>query len=162
MPRRLICLLICLLLTASPALAELGGRVSWIYDGDTLLVEGVGKVRLLGIDVPEYKQSQRDQFYRKRFGISSKQLRKIARQATKFNIRQAKGKRLRLETEPNAYDRHGRLLAYAYLPDGQLLNALLLEAGLATVFRRFDFDLKEEFFELEDKARTAGKGLWKE
>ncbi len=159
---RLFPLLLALLLCSSLACAERNGRVSWVYDGDTLLVEGVGKVRLLGIDAPEFKGSQRDLFYLRNFGIPPERLRRIARLATKFNIRQAKGKRLRLESERQERDRHGRLLAYAYLPDGRLLNLLLLKNGLATVFRRYDFASKDRFLAEEAAARTAKAGLWQD
>lgn len=160
MLKKLLGLLSCLLLLGAPALAELSGRVSWVVDGDTLLVDGVGEVRLLGIDAPEGKDSARDNFYRRRFGIAPNHLRRIARRATRFMIQEAKGKRLRLEPGQPAYDQHARLLAYAYLPDGRLLNALLLEEGLAAVFRRYDFARKKDFLALEEAARQAGRGLW--
>ncbi|RME39217.1 MAG: thermonuclease family protein, partial [Deltaproteobacteria bacterium] len=57
--------LLFVLLLAGQVLADPTGRVSWIYDGDTLKVEGIGKVRLLGIDAPEHEDSYRDRFYRR-------------------------------------------------------------------------------------------------
>ena len=141
---------------------ELRGRVTYVYDGDTVKVSGVGKVRLLGIDTPEHEASGRDYFYR-RFGISPATLRAISRDARITVGDLARGREVRLETEDagDSRDRHGRLLAYLYLPDGRLLNRELLERGLATVYRRFDFRLKSEFLAAEDHARRQGIGLWK-
>lgn len=162
MVRILLPLLLLLLLCplTLPA-AEYQGRVLWIYDGDTIKVEGIGKVRLLGIDTPEYKASGRDNYYRKKFNISPSVLRKISQKAKEFNIDLTKNKRVRLSTEKHERDKHGRLLAYVYLPDGTMLNRLLLKNGLATVFRRFDFRHKKKFLELESKARSDQRGLWR-
>ena len=156
-----VIILILLLLVASGAWAEqLQGRVSWVYDGDTLEVSNVGKVRLLGIDTPEYKDSSRDSFYMKRFAIPRARLRAISRRAKQFNIDYAKGKIVSLESDATRYDKYGRLLAYVYLPDQQLLNQLLVQQGLATVFRRFDFGMKDHFLDLEADARKNQLGLW--
>lgn len=154
-------LLLLLLLPAANIAAEtpLTGSVSWIYDGDTLEVEGVGKVRLLGIDTPEKQASARDDFYQQ-WQIPPTRLRDIARQATRFGINQTKCLSVNLIPGATRYDRHDRLLAYVYLPDGRLLNRLLLERGLATVFRRYDFSMKEDFLKAEEFARQQGLGLW--
>ena len=150
-----------LLICTSPLFAaEHSGTVSWIYDGDTLEIAGVGKVRLLGIDTPEGKDSERDSFYAKQFGLNSQQLRRISRQAKNFTNKTTKGVQVRLVTETVERDKHGRLLAYLYLPDGRLLNRSLLENGLATVFRRYQFRLKDDFFAAETAARQAKIGLW--
>lgn len=147
--------------TAAAADPVLQGEVTWIYDGDTLRVDGFGKVRLIGIDSPEKKTSSRDNFYR-RWQIPPAQLRKTARQALDFCIVEAKGKTVILTVDRVPRDRHGRLLAYVHLPDGRLLNRLLLEHGLATVYRRFDFDLKEDFLQTEHLARERQVGLWRQ
>lgn len=139
---------------------ELGGKVDWIYDGDTLRVDGVGKVRLLGIDTPEMEASERDSFYL-RLGVSRKTIRRTARAALHFNIRHLKGKEVTLRPGTPRWDDYGRLLAYVYLPDGRMVNLMLIENGLATVFRRYTFDNKECFLEAERKAREDRQGMWK-
>ncbi len=158
--RHLACVLLCLLLWGNATAAVDSGRVSWIYDGDTLQIEGLGKVRLLGIDTPEKEESERDNFYRKRYHLSAGTLRKIAHQALAFNIDQAKNQHVRLEYDQEARDRYGRVLAYVYLPDGRMLNRLLLEEGLASVYRRFEFRFKRDFLATEEQARKRQKGLW--
>ena len=151
--------LLCLVAVSLQA-AELTGRVSWVYDGDTLKVEKIGKVRLIGIDTPEYQASSRDRFYTKKFQIETKKLREIAQQVKKFNIHNVKGKRVRLELDKTHRDKYDRLLAYVYLPNGEMLNRVLLKKGLATVFRRYDFRYKKDFLKIEKKARNNNQGLW--
>lgn len=161
MPKPLPILLALLLLLAStsPA-AKLTGQVTWIYDGDTLKVENIGTVRLVGIDTPESKASPRDRFYTKRYPISKKRLREIAHQAKNYNIHNAKGKCVKLELDHTHRDKYDRLLAYVYLPDGRMLNRVLLKKGLATVFRRYNFRYKKDFLKVEKQARKKGLGLW--
>ena len=153
----IISLLLCTVLGA--AAADVRGRVSWIYDGDTIKVDGVGKVRLLGIDTPERKASERDKTYR-RAGIPPKQLRYGAKQATAFLIRTAKGQVVTLTFDRERKDHYGRTLAYVTLADGRLLNRELIREGWALVYRRFDFRLKDDFLREEVAARGAGRGLW--
>jgi micrococcal nuclease len=155
--------LACLFLV-QPVLAEettivLHGEVNWVYDGDTLQVSSIGKVRLVGIDSPEKEASSRDQYLLDK-GIPAATQREIYRAAKEFNINQVKGKDVTLVLEDSARDRHGRLLAYVYLPDGRLLNRLLIEQGLAVVYRRFTFSMKQEFLEAEAEAVLNGAGMW--
>lgn len=152
-------LLSCYVLPVSAG--EVRGRVKWIYDGDTIMVDGVGKVRLLGIDTPESQPSSRDDVYR-RDGISPRQLRLGAKRATEYMIRSAKGKVVILTFDREKVDRYGRTLAYVTLVDGRMLNRELLNEGLAFVYQRFDFRLKDDFLQVEAVARGAGRGLWKQ
>lgn len=154
----LIAILLCCGTLAASA-AEVRGRVSWVYDGDTINVDGVGKVRLIGIDTPETKSSSRDDTYQ-RVGISLRQLRIGAKQAKNFLLREAKGKNVTLTFDRDKVDRYGRTLAYATLSDGRMLNRELLKEGLARVYRRFEFEFKDDFLRTEAAARGAGRGLW--
>jgi micrococcal nuclease len=158
--RRLLPLVILFLFCGPAGAEDLFGRVEWIYDGDTIKVVNIGKVRLIGIDAPERESSPKDAYYMRQ-GISRKTLRSVASRATRFNIRHAKNRIVRLEPNRRERDDYGRLLAFVYLPDGSLLNRLLVEKGLAAVYRRFDFPYRESFLEAEQKAREEGKGLWK-
>jgi len=157
------CLALLLLCTAAAAAHApvLEGKVVWVYDGDTLKIDGLGKVRLVGIDTPEKENSARDKFYQQ-WRIPPSRLRHIAHQAMRFCIEQAKGTQVVLIPAAEQRDRHGRLLAYVRLPDGRLLNRLLIEQGLATVYRRYDFRLKEDFLAAETAARRKGLGLWQQ
>ena len=139
----------------------LTGMVLWVYDGDTIKVENIGKVRLIGIDAPEHKDSERDNYYLRQ-GISREHLRRTAKEALHFVIRNAKGKSVTIHHDKELKDRHGRTLAYVYLPDGELLNRKLIDEGLATVYRKFNFHKKKDFLAAEKSARIKGVGLWGE
>lgn len=153
-------LFLLLLGCADAGQGEAAGRVSWVHDGDTLKVDGIGTVRLIGVDVPETASSYRDQYLRRQ-GVASSIQRQTAKKALHFVIGEAKGKQVSLRFDGERKDRHGRTLAYVILPDGRNLNRLLLEEGLAAVYRRFDFQLKKEFLTAEKEARGAGRGMWK-
>jgi len=157
--RFLFLVLFGLLLAGPVAAASLSGRVEQVVDGDTLVIAGIGEVRLLGIDAPEHESSARDRYYLRR-GISALTLRQTAQSARRYVMQQAGSRIVTLKTEGAARDRYGRLLAYVYLPDGRLLNRQLLAEGLAAVYRRFDFSLKQEFLAEETTARQRGVGLW--
>lgn len=159
--RFLLCLGLLLLTVGTAAATPAQGRVSWIYDGDTLRVDGVGKIRLIGIDAPEHEDSNRDRFYR-RWNIPPAKLRAIAAEGRNFQIRTIRGKQVRLQFDRQRKDKYGRILAYVILPDGRMLNRLLLQKGYASVFRRYNFRLKEDFLKTEKQAQDNRVGLWKE
>jgi len=162
---RFLSLLLCLsfILPLSACAEESGpvlqGTVTWIYDGDTLKVAPHGKVRLIGIDTPERENSKRDSYLIKK-GISAARQREIYQEAKTFNIKQVKGQQVTLTLGDPERDRHGRLLAYLHLSDGRMLNRVLLEQGLAVVYRRFSFRMKEDFLTAETEAMKNKRGLW--
>jgi micrococcal nuclease len=156
-----ICLIFSLTLSAcaEEQLSGQKGIVTWVYDGDTLAIDPVGKVRLIGIDTPERESSRRDRYLEEK-GIPAKKQRQVYQAAKEFNIQHVKGQNVTLSSDDPPRDRHGRLLAYVYLPDGRLLNRVLIEQGLAVVYRRFEFRMKEAFLAAETQARQTQKGLW--
>ncbi len=157
---KLISLFLWLLLCSSAFANPATGYVSWIYDGDTIKVAGIGKVRLIGIDAPERKDSPRDNHYLYKEQIERKTLRLIAQQAFEFNLKQIKNLKVDLEFDQERTDSYGRTLAYVILPDGRILNQLLVEKGLAAVYRRFEFKQKQKFLQAEKSARDQRLGLW--
>ena len=73
----------------------------------------------------------------------------------------ARGSRLRLEFDVGERDRFGRLLAYAYRPDGTFLNAALVRSGYAqTMTIPPNVAHADEFRALERTARREERGLW--
>lgn len=157
----LLAALICTGACSEAAPGSVSGKVEWINDGDTLKVAGVGKVRLIGVDTPERHDSDRDRSFT-RLGARQRQLRPAGQAALRFTIAQAKGKTVRLGFDGPQKDRHGRTLAYVYLPDGRMLNRLLLEQGYAVVYRRFDFRHKDDFLRAEAAAKASRIGLWED
>ena len=122
--------------------------VTRVIDGDTVVVEGVGTVRLIGVDTPETVDPRRPVGY---FG----------KEASEFTRQLATGQRARLEFDQDRTDRYGRTLAYVYLqPENLLLNAEIIRQGYGFAYTRFPFRMMDQFRALEREAREAGRGLW--
>ena len=115
-------------------------------DGDTLWLSGIGKVRFIGVDTPEVFGG------RECFG----------RRASAFVKRVAPlGTRLRYRLGVGERDRYGRALAYLWLPDGRMLNGLLVERGYAVVLTvPPNVDYADLFRKAADQARRRARGLW--
>jgi len=78
-------------------------------------------------------------------------------------LKLVQGKRLRFEYDPvNASrghrDRDGRLLVYAFLPDGALLNLQIVARGIADVDIDYDYKYKSEMLTARDNARVRELG----
>jgi micrococcal nuclease len=134
-----------------PTEAEAGEwrHVTRVIDGDTLILDGGERVRLIGVDAPETVHPQRPVEY---FG----------KEASAFTRRTVEGKQVRLEYEQGAprEDRYGRTLGYVYLEDGRLLNLEIIAGGYGHAYTRFPFSKMEEFRAAERQARETGEGLW--
>ena len=131
-------------LAAAPAAAQLVERV---VDGDTIIVEGVGRVRLIGVDTPESVHPRRPVEF---FG----------KEASAFTKRMLEGQHVRLEYDQERTDRYGRTLAYVHLPDGTFVNAEIIRQGYGHAYTRFPFRYLDQFRQYEREARNAGHGLW--
>ena len=115
--------LLALVLVPAVSAAQLVERV---VDGDTIVVRGVGRVRLIGVDTPETVDPRRPVEF---FG----------REASAFTKRLLEGQRVRLEYDRERADRYGRTLAYVYLRDGMLANAEIIRLGYGHAYTRFPF-----------------------
>jgi len=93
--------------------------VSYVIDGDTIVLENGDKIRLIGVDAPEIHES-------------TKPVGEFAWEAKKFveDFLKSNGWKISLEFDEEKYDYYGRTLAYVYGKDG-MLNDLLLQNGLA-------------------------------
>ena len=115
-------------------------------DGDTIRLGRLGPVRLIGIDTPEVYG-----------GVEC-----FGREASRFaNRLLPTGTRVRYRVGVEERDRYGRLLAYVWLPDGRMLNKLLVTEGYAqplTIAPNVDF--ADVFRAAARAARQAGRGLW--
>ncbi|MEE9217686.1 MAG: thermonuclease family protein [Acidobacteriota bacterium] len=134
--------------------APVEARVIAVYDGDTFRVRlGTGEetVRLLGIDCPETSHRRRPP--EPHSAQAAQRVRSLA-----------EGRTVRLSADPaaDARDRYERILRYAFLEDGRLLNALLIEEGLCRTLGRFPFSRLSEFAALEAEARRQRRGLWQD
>ncbi len=119
--------------------------VTRIIDGDTVVLAGVGRSRLIGIDTPEV------------YGTAEC----FGREASAFAKRLLAGRRVRSERGVEPRDRYGRALVYLWLDDGRFVNELLVAGGYARTLSiapnvRFAARLGRRARE----ARAAGRGLW--
>jgi micrococcal nuclease len=142
--KRLFVLLSLLLALPSSALAQLVTRV---VDGDTIIVAGVGTVRLIGVDTPETVDLR-------------KPVESFGQEASDFTRRLAQGKVVRLEFDLQRLDNYQRTLAYAYLPDGTFLNAEIVKQGYGHAYVKYPFKYLDQFRGYEREARKTGRGLW--
>ena len=116
-------------------------------DGDTIVVNGSTKVRLIGVDTPEVY------FGEQCYGRNASNWTKSALPP---------GTRVRLEYDDNRTDRYGRTLAYVYrLSDGLNVQVALLQQGLAAAYPFADTPRYHAWFAAEaTRAKGAGVGGW--
>lgn len=113
------------------------GAVERVHDGDTLTVDGK-RVRLYGIDAPELDQPG---------GEASRD----------FLALLVKDKRV--EIIPKDRDDYGRVVGAILTPDGREVNAMMVRAGHAWVYRKYCRDCAQLRRD-ESLARREGLGLW--
>lgn len=137
-----------LLAAPTSASAQDGGvsvrecRIAFVIDGDTVHCQGGERVRLRMIDTPDGGQ----------FGV-------VARRALSALLRP--GAPIRLEVPPPGLDSDGRTLGYLFLPDGRMVNEMLVRQGYAFL----EPDAGESRYgdrlrQAEQAARAAGLGVW--
>ena len=140
-------LLTLILALGQAAWAQTSRLVTRVVDGDTIIVSGVGSVRLIGVDTPETVDPRKPVQF---FGA----------EASAYTRATAQGKQVRLEYDTQRTDQYGRTLAYVYLPDGALLNAEIIRQGYGQAYTVFPFRYLEQFRGYEREAREAQRGLW--
>lgn len=125
-----------------------------VTDGDTIRVDFVDgalaqPVRYIGMDAPETVHPT--------LGVQP-----FGPEASARNKELVGNKKVCLERDISETDRYDRLLRYAWLPDGRMVNEVLVSEGLATV-DTFPPDVKyvERFVADQRQAREANRGLWK-
>ncbi|HOP47175.1 MAG TPA: thermonuclease family protein [Desulfobacteraceae bacterium] len=123
-------------------------EVKYVFDGDTILLSDGQKVRYTGIDAPEIAhEGQESEF--------------MAISAMKFNRELVSAKRVNLEYDRQKKDHYGRLLAYVFLENGDMVNALLVRKGMAYVLiKSQDHKYKDFLLECQRKAMTEEIGIW--
>jgi micrococcal nuclease len=127
--------------------------VTKVIDGDTLHIDKDGvdeKIRLIGINTPETVDPRT-------------QVQCFGKEASNRMKELAEGKIIRLEYDDSQSlrDAYGRLLAYVYLEDGQMLNRKMVVEGYAYEYTYLHpYKYQSEFRDLQNIARTSGRGLW--
>ena len=142
MPQGFFCILL-LLLSFTLQAKTLTCRVVGITDGDTFSCLTTNnqqiKVRLAEIDAPEHNQP---------FGKKSRQ-----RLASLIHQRHVK---LAITGE----DRYHRTLATVYNSQGQNVNLIMVQQGMAWAYRQYLHDVA--YLQAEQTAREHRRGLWRD
>jgi micrococcal nuclease len=154
--------------TAPPeATGERLGRVSYVYDGDTVEVAGLRKVRLIGIDAMDAYDAVKAKQQAQDYGMSPDRVRHWAQEATRFARARLQGRTLVIVSGGRAVDDYGRTLAYLETrqretADREDFGLLMLQSGLAVAYRRFDHPRREAYLTAERQAQAQRLGLWQE
>lgn len=128
-----------------------------VADGDTLTAivtaeQNRGsklKLRLAGIDAPEipHKRGETGQPF-------AAESREFLKRMTE------KGVSVRAITR----DRYGRIVALVFLPDGRLVNAEVVRAGLAEVYAEYlkgiPGGISSSLIDAQNEAKRAKRGVW--
>ncbi len=118
-----------------------GARVTRVIDGDTVEMERLGKVRLIGVNAPEKKSCYDDA-------------------ATRFTRERLEDRVVQYEVGEEPKDRYDRTLAYLSR-EGETHNLALLSEGYAKVLTIPPNDKYEVRFERAERdAKKADAGLW--
>ncbi len=143
-----ICLILGQTALAFPKESQREGRVHWVIDGDTFELETGERIRLIGVDTPEYQPwKNRIHFYGK--------------EASAFSKNILNGKKVLLESDVEEKDRYGRTLAYVYLENGLFVNQTLVENGFARAkYYAPNGRYRKLFKETEQNAKKLKKGMW--
>src|SRR5215213_2930841 len=127
-------------------------RVSRVLRGDTVEVETIGAVRLIGIESPDGK-------------LPAELYAAHGKEALAFAEKSLLAQDVKIEYDPaNApranRDESGRTLAYVYTGDGALFNAEMVRQGHAFVRSSESFKLADQFRAFEREALQSMRGVW--
>ena len=123
-------------------------KIAYVYDGDTIKLENGEKVRLLGIDTPEVASH-----YHKAIPSGNA--------AKKWLSKRLEGADVYLEYGQQKRDKYKRLLAHVFLENGEHINVVLVEKGLAIV-NLFPPNLRyqNELLAAQKRAQQQQLGMW--
>ena len=128
--------------------AEKSAFVRYVIDGDTIVLKKGTKVRYRGINSPEIPHED-------------KPGEPLGWEATKRNRQLVQGRLVRLVQDDEKMDRFGRLLAYVFLPDGRMVNEILVREGLAFVcFSEKGSPFSKRLLAAQREAIDAKRGIW--
>lgn len=122
-----------------------------VVDGDTIDVETIGRIRLIGMDTPETVDPRTV-------------VQCFGQEATNKANELLAGKKVTLETDPVSGDKdtYGRSLRYVFLEDGTNFDKFMISEGYAHeyTYNSIPYKYQVDFKAAEVQARNAGKGLW--
>ncbi|MEZ5542282.1 MAG: thermonuclease family protein [Pseudomonadota bacterium] len=125
-------------------------RVSYVFDGDTVRLADGRRLRLIGIDTPELARADE----------TDEPLARVARTRLQ-ELLTAGANELQLQFDSQRTDHYGRLLAHAYLNNGDNVAVQLLRQGLATALVVPPNTREADCYDaIEHAARAERRGLW--
>ncbi|WP_395067322.1 thermonuclease family protein [Flavobacterium sp.] len=136
-------------------------------DGDGLIVEDFitkkeFEIRLYGIDAPEMNYCKKVKNDEKELQMPASLLIKLGFQSLEFlktNVNLGDLCTL-VQEENNLIDKYGRLLGYLILPDGRVLNEIMIKEGYAKAYNGVFCEMLPMYQEWNLKAKTNNKGLY--
>lgn len=140
-------------LTTPPPDVEGPFPVVRVVDGDTLIVarpDRETRVRLIGIDTPESVAPDRP-------------VECFGPEASARTTELLAGQTVTLRGDPtqDSVDQYGRELDYVWLPDGRLLNHVLVAEGYAVEHTyAAPYAYQQHLRDAQQQAQDAGAGLW--
>jgi len=117
--------------------------VKRVVDGETLLLTNKETVRYIGVYIPDIYN--------------------IPKRAKDLNESLAHSDEMRFEFDVRQRDEKGNLLAYAYLPDGRMINIELVRQGLAqSLIIPPNEKYGAKFKQAQAEAQKNKLGIWQE
>jgi len=165
--RHIFLSVLALLLGVSMVHAYNAAIVVRVVDGDTLKIEMNGHeeaVRLIGIDTPESKINKKAKKDAVKTNHDIETITAMGREAARY-VRTLirKGDTVSIEFDVQKRDKYNRLLVYAYLTDGKMLNEEIIKAGYANVMTYPpNVKYQERFVKAYREARDTKRGLYRD
>lgn len=158
---------IALLLTVSPGNTYNKATVVQVVDGDTLRIEMDGQeeaVRLIGIDTPEStinKKARKDSI---KTNYDVETITAMGKEAARYvRTLVRKGDTVGIEFDVQKRDKYKRLLVYAYLSDGKMLNEEIVKAGYANIMTYPpNVRYQDQFLRAYREAQDTKRGLYRD
>ncbi|WLD95275.1 thermonuclease family protein [Alkalihalobacillus sp. AL-G] len=143
---------ILLLAGCSTSESDVTYKVTEVIDGDTFKIQYNDReetIRLLLVDTPETVHPQ-------------KPVQPFGKEASNWMKQELSGERVELELDVSERGKYGRILAYVYNEEGEMINELLLEKGLARVAYIYPPNTKyvDRFQEIQEEAQLNERGIW--
>ncbi len=127
---------------------ESSNEVKYVSDGDTIVLDSGDTIRYLGIDAPEIdREGGKSEF--------------LAEDARDFNLSLVKHAKLSLEYDRETRDHYGRILAYVFLENGDMVNAILIRNGMAHVMSKApNIKYRAILLDCQREAMKKRLGIW--
>lgn len=165
--RNLFLVVFAVFFLASSGNAHNKAIVVRVVDGDTLTVEMNGQqeaVRLIGIDTPESKNNNKARKDAVKTHHDIEAITAMGKEATRYvKTLVRKGDMVEIEFDIQRRDKYNRLLVYAYLSDGKMLNEEIIKAGYANVMTYPpNVKYQDRFVRAYREARDTKRGLYRD